>query len=35
MNQAIETYIYRYNYKRFQNRLNHQAPIEYRTSMVA
>ncbi|MGH1049337.1 IS3 family transposase, partial [Bacillus mycoides] len=24
------TYIYHYNYKRFQKRLNHRAPIEYR-----
>lgn len=28
--QAIEEYIYFYNYKRFQKRLNHRAPIEYR-----
>ena len=33
--QAIEEYIYFYNYKRFQKRLNHGAPIEYRISMVA
>ncbi|MGE7765713.1 IS3 family transposase [Peribacillus sp. NPDC096540] len=33
--QAIETYIYHYNYKRFQKRLNHRAPFEYRISMVA
>ncbi|WP_459580231.1 IS3 family transposase [Bacillus thuringiensis] len=33
--QAIETYSYHYNYKRFQKRLNHQAPIEYRISMAA
>ncbi|WP_070146076.1 IS3 family transposase, partial [Bacillus mycoides] len=33
--QAIETYIYHYNYKRFQKRLNHRAPIEYRISMAA
>jgi hypothetical protein len=33
--QAIEEYIYFYNYKRFQKRLNHRAPIEYRISMVA
>ncbi|MED2996739.1 MULTISPECIES: IS3 family transposase [Bacillus] len=32
--QAIETYIYHYNYKRFQKRLNHRAPIEYRISMA-
>ncbi|WP_354267862.1 hypothetical protein [Bacillus wiedmannii] len=24
-----------YNYKRFQKRLNHRAPIEYRISMAA
>ncbi|WP_141402243.1 IS3 family transposase [Bacillus cereus] len=29
--QAIEEYIYFYNYKR----LNHRAPIEYRISMAA
>ncbi|HEE9033924.1 IS3 family transposase [Bacillus cereus] len=33
--QAIEKYIYFYNYKRFQKRLNHRAPIEYRISMAA
>ncbi|PFA69404.1 IS3 family transposase [Bacillus cereus] len=33
--QAIEEYIYFYNYKRFQKRLNHRAPIEYRNSMAA
>jgi putative transposase len=33
--QAIEEYIYFYNYKRFQKRLNYQAPIEYRISMAA
>uniref|UniRef100_UPI00402AA762 IS3 family transposase n=1 Tax=Bacillus sp. DX2.2 TaxID=3073452 RepID=UPI00402AA762 len=33
--QTIETYIYHYNYKRFQKRLNHRAPIEYRISMAA
>ncbi|WJE23241.1 IS3 family transposase (plasmid) [Bacillus cereus] len=33
--QAIEEYIYLYNYKRFQKRLNHRAPIEYRVSMAA
>ncbi|WP_353050931.1 IS3 family transposase [Bacillus mycoides] len=32
---AIEIYIYHYNYKRFQKRLNHRAPIEYRISMAA
>ncbi|WP_418910707.1 IS3 family transposase [Bacillus anthracis] len=33
--QEIEEYIYFYNYKRFQKRLNHRAPIEYRISMAA
>ncbi|WP_242300319.1 IS3 family transposase, partial [Bacillus cereus group sp. BfR-BA-01321] len=33
--QAIEEYIYFYNHKRFQKRLNHRAPIEYRISMAA
>ncbi|ENL4422694.1 MULTISPECIES: IS3 family transposase [Bacillus cereus group] len=33
--QAIEEYIYFYNYKRFQKRLNYRAPIEYRISMAA
>lgn len=33
--QAVEQYIYFYNYKRFQKRLNHLAPIEYRHQMVA
>ncbi|MGX5576533.1 IS3 family transposase [Bacillus toyonensis] len=33
--QAIETYIYHYNYKRFQKRLHYRAPIEYRISMAA
>jgi len=28
--QAIEEYIYFYNYKRFQKRLNHRTPIESR-----
>ncbi|WP_367890491.1 MULTISPECIES: hypothetical protein [Bacillus] len=27
--------MYHYNYKRFQKRLNHRAPIEYRISMAA
>ncbi|WP_395918938.1 hypothetical protein [Bacillus cereus] len=26
--------MYHYNYKRFQKRLNHRAPIEYRISMA-
>nr|WP_257145624.1 IS3 family transposase [Bacillus cereus] len=33
--QEIEKYVYFYNYKRFQKRLNHRAPIEYRISMAA
>ncbi|WP_412509975.1 IS3 family transposase, partial [Bacillus thuringiensis] len=34
--QAIEEYIYFYNYKRFQKRLsNHRDSIFYRNSMVA
>ncbi|MEH7270365.1 IS3 family transposase [Bacillus toyonensis] len=34
--QAIEEYIYFYNYKRFQKRLsNHRTPIESRISMAA
>ncbi len=33
--QAVENYIYYYNYKRFQKRLSHRAPIEYRITMAA
>lgn len=33
--QAVEPYIYFYNYQRFQKRLNHLAPIEYRHQMAA
>ncbi|TKI63306.1 IS3 family transposase [Lysinibacillus mangiferihumi] len=33
--QAVEQYIYFYNYQRFQKRLNHLAPIEYRYQMAA
>ncbi|SCY59250.1 IS3 family transposase [Lysinibacillus sp. SG55] len=33
--QAVEQYIYFYNYRRFQKRLNHLAPIEYRHQMAA
>ncbi|MEB2280104.1 IS3 family transposase [Lysinibacillus xylanilyticus] len=33
--QAVEEYIYFYNYKRFQKRLSHLAPIEYRQQMAA
>jgi transposase InsO family protein len=32
--QAVEEYIYFYNYQRFQKRLNHLAPIEYRHQMA-
>lgn len=32
---AVENYIYFYNYKRFQKRLSHLAPIEYRCQMAA
>ncbi|MGH0945412.1 IS3 family transposase [Bacillus mycoides] len=31
----MEEYIYFYNYKRFQTRSSHRAPIEYRISMAA
>ena len=33
--QAVEQYIYFYNFQRFQKRLNHLAPIEYRHKMAA
>ncbi|KGM46283.1 hypothetical protein NP83_01255 [Neobacillus niacini] len=33
--QAIEEYIYHYNYKRFQKKLNQRAPVEYRHALVA
>ena len=33
--QAVEQYIYFYNFQRFQKRLNHLAPIEYRCQMAA
>lgn len=33
--QAVEQYIYFYNFQRFQKRLNHLAPIEYRHQMAA
>lgn len=32
--QAIEDYIYHYNYKRFQKRLKQRAPVEYRHPLV-
>jgi transposase InsO family protein len=35
LKQAIETYMYNYNYKRFQKRLNHRSPVEYRIKMAA
>lgn len=33
--QAVEQYMYFYNFQRFQKRLNHLAPIEYRYQMAA
>ncbi|MEH7081366.1 IS3 family transposase [Neobacillus drentensis] len=33
--QAIEDYIYHYNYKRIQKKLNKRAPIEYRHALAA
>jgi putative transposase len=33
--QAIEDYIYHYNYKRFQKKLKQRAPIEYRYALAA
>ena len=33
--QAVEQYVYFYNFQRFQKRLNHLAPIEYRHQMAA
>ncbi|WP_411829403.1 IS3 family transposase [Paenibacillus alginolyticus] len=35
MHQAVEDYIYFYNYKRFQRKLKKRAPIEYRCALVA
>lgn len=35
LEELIENYIYFYNYKRFQKRLSHQAPVEYRCQMAA
>ena len=35
LQSAIEVYIYFYNYQRFQKRLCHLAPIEYRCQMAA
>ncbi|RFU60987.1 IS3 family transposase [Peribacillus glennii] len=33
--RPVEIYIYFYNYKRFQKRLSHLAPTEYRCQMAA
>ncbi|WP_406603730.1 IS3 family transposase [Neobacillus rhizosphaerae] len=33
--QAIEDYIYHYNYKRIQKKLKQRAPIEYRHALAA
>jgi len=33
--EKVENYIYFYNYQRFQKRLCHLAPIEYRYQMAA
>lgn len=33
--QAIEDYIYHYNYKRFQKKLKKRAPVEYRHALAA
>jgi transposase InsO family protein len=35
LNELIENYIYFYNYQRFQKKLSHLAPIEYRCQMAA
>lgn len=35
LEELIENYIYFYNYKRFQKKLSHQAPVEYRCQMAA
>ncbi|RVT56095.1 IS3 family transposase [Niallia taxi] len=35
LEQAIEDYMYEYNYKRFQKRLNQCAPVEYRVTLAA
>ncbi|WP_373890007.1 IS3 family transposase [Neobacillus cucumis] len=35
LRQVIETFMYEYNYKGFQKRLNHRSPVEYRITMVA
>jgi hypothetical protein len=33
--QAVEEYIYEYNYHRFQAKLKQRAPIEYRFALAA
>ncbi|MGE6515704.1 IS3 family transposase [Lysinibacillus sphaericus] len=35
MIQAVEEYIYFYNYQRFQKRISHLTPIEHRRQMAA
>ncbi|WP_139172088.1 IS3 family transposase [Paenibacillus typhae] len=35
MYQAVEGYIYFYNYQRFQAKLNQSAPIKYRHALAA
>ncbi|WP_412733914.1 transposase [Halalkalibacterium halodurans] len=35
LRQALEDYIYYYNYKRFQRKLNKRAPIENRCALAA
>ncbi|WP_411829079.1 IS3 family transposase [Paenibacillus apiarius] len=35
MHQAVEEYIYFYNYQRFQAKLKQRAPIEYRHALAA
>ena len=33
--QAVEDYVYNYNYQRFQAKLKQRAPIEYRCALAA
>ncbi|WP_177201454.1 IS3 family transposase [Bacillus sp. OV322] len=35
LEQALDEYIYHYNYKRRQKKLKKRAPIEYRHALVA
>ena len=35
LDQAIQDYMYYYNYQRFQKKLNQRAPIEYRSALAA